>query len=39
MPPSAGARVMVIINSDDLGMNPAVNERILDLMSRRRIKI
>lgn len=37
MPPSAGARVMVIINSDDLGMNPAVNERILDLMSRRRI--
>lgn len=27
----------VIINSDDLGMNPAVNEKILDLMSCRRI--
>ncbi len=27
----------VIINSDDLGMNPCVNERILDLMYRRRI--
>lgn len=27
----------VIINSDDLGMNSFVNERILDLMSQRRI--
>lgn len=27
----------VIINSDDLGMNPVVNEKILDLMFRRRI--
>ncbi|MBA5864707.1 MAG: ChbG/HpnK family deacetylase [Nitrospira sp. CR1.1] len=27
----------VIINSDDLGISPVVNEKILDLMSRRRI--
>lgn len=27
----------VIINSDDLGMNASVNERILDLISQRRI--
>jgi predicted glycoside hydrolase/deacetylase ChbG (UPF0249 family) len=37
MPFNDGAFMRVIINSDDLGMNPVVNERILDLMSRRRI--
>lgn len=37
MRPSDGPCMRVIINSDDLGMSPVVNERILDLMSRRRI--
>lgn len=32
-----GVPIRVIVNSDDLGMNPVVNERILDLMSQRRI--
>src|SRR5262249_35844932 len=27
----------VIINSDDFGLNPSVNERIVDLLSRRRV--
>ena len=27
----------VIVNADDFGLNACVNDRILDLMSRRRI--
>jgi predicted glycoside hydrolase/deacetylase ChbG (UPF0249 family) len=32
-----GLKIRIIINSDDLGMNPFVNEEILNLLSEKRI--
>lgn len=34
---SSGRQMIVIVNADDLGISPAVNESIFDLMERKRI--